>query len=280
MVHLARLAAPERVGQGAAFVHGDGGEVDAVGDVSHRVDVRQVGALIDIHRDAMAVHGDAGGLQLQTSQEWPAAGGQQHTAAGDGVAGRGVNLKLAGAAADAGGPHAAADVDALRLHRLLNGTRQLPVEAAQDLLAAHQLDDLHAEAIEDAGEFAGDEAGAHHHHPFGEPLQVEQVVAHPAQLGAWDGGTLRPPANGDQDALAPQLLLRAVGQLNGDGVGVHEAAPAPVELHTGLLEEADVQGVEPIHLGAHVGQQHRRIAVALAHRPAVAGGVVQLMPHR
>jgi hypothetical protein len=39
-----RLAAVQRVGEGMAFANGDGGEVDAVGDVANGVDVVDRGA--------------------------------------------------------------------------------------------------------------------------------------------------------------------------------------------------------------------------------------------
>ena len=76
MIHLARLVAIHRVGEGAAFVYGHRREVDAVGHVAHGVDAGHVGALIGIHRNAVAFHGHTGRLQVQPLQEGPAAGGQ------------------------------------------------------------------------------------------------------------------------------------------------------------------------------------------------------------
>jgi hypothetical protein len=50
--------------------------------------------------------------------------------------------------------------DALFLHHLGNQAPRLVVEAAQDLRAAVELRHLHAQAVHDAGEFAGDVAAA------------------------------------------------------------------------------------------------------------------------
>ena len=144
--------------------------------------------------------------------------------------------------------------------------------------------------MEDAGKFTGDEAGAHDHHLAGQlPLQ-KQVIAHPAQLGAGDGGPLRPAAHGDQDSFANQLLSGApwlgspwgrpfgsAAQPTGDlnRMGIDKPSPAADQGHPRLGEQVPVQLVEPIHFRGHVGQQHRWIAAGRAHLPAVAGRIAQ-----
>ena len=82
MVHLARFAAPDRVGQSPAFIDGHGGEIDPIGHVSHGVDVGHVGALFGIHGDAMALDRHTGCFQIQALKERSPAGGQQHAVAG------------------------------------------------------------------------------------------------------------------------------------------------------------------------------------------------------
>jgi hypothetical protein len=66
-----------------------------------------------------------------------------------------------------------ADLNPVGLHRLGHRVAGLPVEAAQQVVAPHQLGHLHPQAVEDAGEFAGDETGTHHHHRLGQALKQE-----------------------------------------------------------------------------------------------------------
>ena len=275
VIHLPRPAAEHAVGEGAALIHRHRGEVDLVGHVAHGVDAGHVGALVGIHRDAMALDGYAGRLQVRPLEERPPPGGQQHAAAGDGFAALGGHGEFArrALAGDRGGRVGEADLDAGRFHALLHRLAGLQVEAAQQVVAPHQLGHLHAQAVEDAGELAGDEARTHHHHRLRQRLQQEHVVAHPAQIGAGDVGAMGPTAHGDQDVLTAELAGAAIRGGHLHAVGAAEPSPAAHQFHAGLLQKADVEGVEPVHLGAHVGQQGGGIEAHVAHGPAVAGGI-------
>ena len=239
VVHLAGLVAVHRVGKGPALINGNRREVDAVGHVSDGIDVGDGGALVGIHADAITLHGDAGGLQVQPLQERPPARGQQHPPAAEagGFAIRwmgwhrlGLHLERPGAARDGDGAHLAAQVDAFGLHRLLHHQGGFPVEAPQDLLPPHQLGDLDAKAIEDAGEFTGDEACPHDHDAFGEGLEQKDLIAHPAQLCSRDLGPLGPAAHANQDPIGRVVLLT-----NRDGAAIGKAPPARDELDAGFL---------------------------------------------
>ena len=203
----------------------------------------------------MALHRHAGGLQIQPLQERAPAGGQDHGTAVQLLAALGGHAQIAGFAADRRQTVGKMDLDALGLHLLLHGSREFPVKAAQQVVAAHQLGHGHAQSMEDAGKFTGDEAGAHDHHLAGQlPLQ-KQVIAHPAQLGAGDGGPLRPAAHGDQDPLADQLLSGApwlgspwgrpfgsAAQPTGDlnRMGIDKPSPAADQGHPRLGEQVPV----------------------------------------
>ena len=274
MVHLAGFVAPDRVREGPALVNGNRGQVDPVRDVSHGVDVGHVGALIRIDRNAMAFHRDAGGFQVEPRQEGAAAGGQQHAVAADPLAALGDHRQCPRFAFDGGGAVGQADRDAFGLHRLLHRQAAFPIEAPQQVIAAHQLGDLHAQAIEDAGELTGDEAGADDDDLLGEPRQFEQVITDPAQLGPWNLGAMGPAADRDQDALGrqpPRFAASAV--LHADRAVIGQAPPAPHQLHPRLLEEADVQLVEAIHLRAHLAQQDAAVVADCTDAPAVARGI-------
>jgi len=86
--------------------------------------------------------------------------------------------------------------------------------------------------------------------------------------------------HGDQDALRLQpLQLLAMGVMHGHAVGIRQAAPAAHQLHPRLLQKADVQLVEPIHLRPHAAEQFGAVALAGSHAPAVAGGIRQQVAH-
>ena len=277
VVHLAGFVAVHAVGKGAAFVDGHGGEVDAVGHITHGVDVGHGGGLVGIHREAMPFGYQAGGLQLQTLEEGLAAGGEQHPAAAERFAAaigpRNSDLQRTRFTADGCWAGARAHLDALSDHRLLHGEGCFAIETPQDLLAPHQLDHFHPQAVEDAGEFTGDEAGAHDHHPLGEGFQFKHRIADPAQLGAGNGGALGPSAHGDQDPLSAVMPLAVLGAAHRQGVGVVEATPALDQLHPCLLKKSEVELVEPVHLGAHMAQQGAGVGAIASEFPAVAGRI-------
>ena len=161
MIDLHRLAAEHRVGEGMALADGDGGEVDAVGDVSHRINgghgALREGIDLDGH---VGRHLDAEAVQPQPCDIGDAAGGEHHLPCPEG---RAVVQRDAHAIAGAVDPRhvgAGADLDALLLHLGGEVVADVVIEAAQDLLAAVDEHGLHPEAGEDAGEFDRDVAAA------------------------------------------------------------------------------------------------------------------------
>jgi hypothetical protein len=166
---------------------------------------------------------------------------------------------------------------------------KFPIEAAQQVVTAHQLGHGDTQAVEDAGEFTGDEAGADDHYAAGQLALQKEVIADPAQLGAGDGGALRSAAHGDQNALAHQLVaavqwlpswgLHLVSSSPGlghpDRMGIDKPSPAADQADPRLGEQVPVQLVEPIDFGCHVGEQRAGIAAAGPHLPAIAGRVAE-----
>ena len=76
--------------------------------------------------------------------------------------------------------------DPARAHGAGDVVAQVLVEAAQDLVAAVELDHVGAEAVHDAGELAGDIAAADDEHALRLGLEVEDLVRGDAELGAGD----------------------------------------------------------------------------------------------
>ena len=69
------------------------------------------------------------------------------------------------------------------------------------MITAHQLGHVNTKSTEDAGEFAGDEAGSHNHHTLREALQQKHVITDPTKLGTLDIWPLRPAADTDEHSL-------------------------------------------------------------------------------
>ena len=183
VVHSPGTVAIGAVGEGAALIDGYGGEVDAVGHIAHRKDVGHIRGLIRVHGNTPVDHLHTGRLKVQSFQEGPAARGQQHAAAADRLSGGGLQAQALTIPFDGSRHRAGSHIDAAGHHRLLDVGRSLTIKAPQDPLAPHDLDHLHTEAVEDAGEFAGDESSSHHHHPMRQFPEFEQVVADPAEIG-------------------------------------------------------------------------------------------------
>ena len=77
MVHRAAAIGEEGIGNSPALIDGHGCQVDAIGDITNGIDVRNVGALMGINSNAMPVVGNARLLQCQRFQKGFAAGGLQ-----------------------------------------------------------------------------------------------------------------------------------------------------------------------------------------------------------
>ncbi len=74
-----------------------------------------------------------------------------------------MDAEVAGTASDGCRTVGKANLNTLLLHALLDRLGSFKIKAPQQMIAAHQLGHGHAKAIEDAGEFTGDEASTHHH---------------------------------------------------------------------------------------------------------------------
>ena len=65
MVHRAAAIGKEGIGNSPPLIDGHGGQIDAIGDITNGIDVRNVGALMGINSNAMPVVGNARLLQSQ-----------------------------------------------------------------------------------------------------------------------------------------------------------------------------------------------------------------------
>jgi hypothetical protein len=90
--------------------------------------------------------------------------------------------ELLDAAEDVG----ADDPDALVLVFGVEQAAHVHVEARQDLAAAIENRRLHAEIVEDPGEFDCDVAAARNDNALGQPLQMEGVVGGDAEFVAFE----------------------------------------------------------------------------------------------
>ena len=232
-------AAEHGLGEGGALADGDGGEVDAVGDVADGPDVVDVGLgiVVDDHR-ALVVERHAGGLQTQASGVGLAAGGVHHHVALVGVAAGEVADQAGGALLNTGVFAAQDHLDAALFDLGGEVAADVVVEAAQDVGAAVHQGGVDAQAVEDAGELDGDVAAADDDDPLRQLRQVEGLVGGDGVLDA--GQVLGRPgaaAGGDQDLVGGEDAP-IVHQF--DGVGVLQLGAGVHQVGAGVLQVVDV----------------------------------------
>ncbi len=144
-----------------------------------------------------------------------------------------------------------AQIDALLAHLVGQEGAHVVVEAAQDLLAAVELRDLRAEALEDRGELARDVAAADDDEAARKLGQVEDLVRRDRELAAGNVRRGRPAAGRDQD------LRGAVGlAVDRHRIRPGEPGPAVDQRDAGVAEQPVVDVVEARDLDRAVALQH------------------------
>ena len=170
------------------------------------MDMRSRGAGVGIDNDSSVVDRDIRQLQTEIRKPGAASGCHQHATTGNAQAIVELHGDIAWFTLQSRHGRVEPHFNALVVHALLHGIRQLGVKAAQQARTSHHLHHAHAEAAHDAGELTGDEAGAHDHDNLRKVGQLEHVVAHPAEL---DTGDLRPDrSTADSDQHPGSLKLR------------------------------------------------------------------------
>ena len=89
----------------------------------------------------------------------------------------------------------------------------------------------------------------------------------------------RPATNRHQKARGREFLSHGPTALigNADAICCREASPTGDQLNAGLLQKSEMEGIEPIHLGAHPTQEIRHIRTHRTDLKAVGRGIRQLM---
>ena len=205
---LAGLRAEQLVNDHHRFAQCHGSELHAAGDIAHGIDRRHIGLVVfvDHHRPILALC-DTRGLQAQTGHQRHTAGGIQHGIGHHIAAVLEPHAQAVGRFGDGRDIGAQPQIDAGLAHLAGDEMADLLVEAAQHLLAAVQLGDPRAQAVEDGRELAGDVAAADHQQTLRKRLEVENGVGVDHMLAAFDIGQMRRAAGGDQDVLGGQALF-------------------------------------------------------------------------
>jgi hypothetical protein len=160
-------------------------------------------------------------------------------------------------------------VDPLVLHHLGDQPARLAIEAAEDLCAAVELRHLDPEAVEDAGEFAGDVAAADDQQALGKLFEVEDVVRHHPEMVVGHPRPLGPPAGGDQDVLGGEG--RPVREPH--GVRIVERRALVEGGHARPLQKLSVDALKAVELGVQVTAEPRPVEGAVRHVPAIGARI-------
>ena len=90
-------------------------------------------------------------------------------------------------------------------------------------------------------------------------------------LDARDFRKFRPAAGGDQDRTGGIALARDLHR-----VRVDQLAASVDQLHPGILQQPQIDAVQPVDLGVLALDQARPVMRRLAHIPAEAGGILEI----
>jgi hypothetical protein len=172
-----------------------------------------------------------------------------------------------GLAAD--NPHA--QLGHLRLEMLA----QVVVETAQDILAPVDQGHLGAQPVEDGGELDGDVAAALDQNAGGQFVEMERLVRGDDVFDAGDRrAEPRRSAGGDQDVARTDRFSRCD---EADGVCVFQHGAALDEFDASALEIGGIGEFKPRDLPVLVGDERPPVEPRFVQRPAVAGGVFELI---
>src|SRR5205085_337698 len=163
---------------------------------------------------------------------------------------------------------AGVDLDAAVAHFQGEADPDVVVEAVQQFLAPDHLDDLAAEAAEDAGELDRDVAAADDDYLARQLRQIERLVRGDDMLDAGNGRHGRMPAGGDQDVLGG---VGAAGDF--DRVRIDQHAAALNDLNRAILQHVDVDLLEPIEFLVLGADQVRPVEFGRRDGPAETGGI-------
>ena len=164
MVHLPLTRPEDAVGEGTTFINGHRREVDPIGDIADGMDVGNRGAGVGIDPDATVLDRHAGSIQPKIRKPGATPGGHQHTAASQRLTIAQPRRQRPGLSLHGHHRLLQQHLDALLTHATQHGIGQLGIKTAQQARTTHHLGDRNTKAPQDAGELAGNEACAHHHH--------------------------------------------------------------------------------------------------------------------
>ena len=164
------------------------------------------------------------------------------------------------------------EVDTLLAHFVGKGVPDVDIEPAQEQRAAIELGDLGAEPIEDAGELHRDVAPAHDDHTPGHLRQVKRLVGGDGVLLAGKVRDRGPAAGGHKYIGGRDLLARDL-----HGMRIQHPGPGLEQFDAVAVEQAAVDRVEARDLLVLVADQRGPVEGALAHGPAEAGGVLEVV---
>ena len=256
---------------------GDRRQVHAVGHVANGIDIADRGAreLVD-HDMAVPAEIDTGLVEPKPHGVGKPAGGGHDQAGMETVAAFEMDAVTSIYLFDAGGFRVDADVDAALAHRLGQPVAQVGIEIAQDLIAAMDHGDLHAEPGEDRGELHADIARPNDGDARRQLFELKAFVGADQMLGAWQLGDHRMAAGGDQDGLGAD---RRIAVREPHRVRIIEHGAVKNDAHAGLLQRPRIDAVQPIDLAPDIADQRRPVEAQALAGPAEIARVGEGAPN-
>ena len=113
---------------------------------------------------------------------------------------------------------------------------------------------------------------------MGQGLKQKEVVTYPGQLKPWNGGSLGPAADGDQQPIRLQGAGRLPTGIDNHTVGTAQAGPTFHKADTGLDQALPVDSFETGDFVPHPLKQHPALGYWCGELPAVGPGILGQVP--
>jgi len=278
MIGSCRFTAEKRLRKRHRLREGNRREVDAICRVTDRPDTRhtRAGVLIHHHRSSR-VQLDANFLEPEIGNQRSAARRIENQIRLDPRPVLESCNQARRRLRDLRRVRFEAQIDPLVQHALRERRTHVVVESSQEQRPAVELHDFDSKAVEDPGKLDRDVATPDDQCAPWQRFQFEDFVRRDRVLDPFDRGQRRPAARRNQDILSTHASTLAPFEFDLDGVGIDDARAAFGPNHARVVEKPGVDAVQAFDLSVLVRTQGRPVEAPLAHRPAEAGCILEIL---
>ena len=267
------LTTEDRIGEGLAFANGYGRQLDAIGNVSDRVDMLDIrtGKFVDLDL-ALVAKFNANFLEAEPLRMRNASGGEENAVDFHVVRSVQRHVQCAVFLFDAIDRRVEMELNALGRRNHEQAVAQRLIVTAQQRVGA--IDDRYfaAELVEDASELVGDVTAAHDQGALGYFVEMKRVVRRDAKLGTGKVGHVRRRPGRDENGLGRDGLAA----FQGDLVRAGQRHAFVEDCDVMAFERFRIQTVQPVDVRENIVAQRDPVELGLADIPAECLRILQI----